>query len=115
MHLGVFPDVKHKHMQADEPGSCFDKTDHRPSAVTVNCEFLVAPWYALYADAMALNRGTGRLRRRAAIVAVLRVWKIDGVCSGGDKVVKQEFWARRWLSRVKLGSMTKSTAMRFLI
>lgn len=102
-------------MQADEPGSCFGKTDHRPSAVTVNCEFLVAPLYALYADAMALNRGMGGLRRRAAIAAALRGWKVDGVCSGGDEVVMQEFWACRWLSRVRLGSMTKSTAMRFLI
>jgi hypothetical protein len=59
-------------MQADEPGSCFGKTDHRPSAVTVNCEFLEAPWYALNADAMALNRGMGRLRRRAAIAPALR-------------------------------------------
>lgn len=102
-------------MQADEPGSCFDKTDHRPSAVTVNCEFLVAPWYALYADAMALNRGTDRLRRRTEIVAALRAWKMDGVCSGGDEVAMQEIWVCRWLSRVRLGSMTKSTAMRFLI
>jgi hypothetical protein len=118
MHHSIFV-AKNKHMQDDEPGSCFVKTDHRPSAVTVNCELLGAPWNALYADAMALDRVTERPRRRAATAVALRKWKAEGVWSGGDEVVMQplgrEFWACGWLSRVRLGSITKSTAMHFLI
>jgi hypothetical protein len=49
--------------------------DHRLSAVTVKCEpsLLGAPWYALKADAMALDSRATRLRQRLrAAMATIR-------------------------------------------
>lgn len=65
--------------------------DQRPSAVTVNWEPLAAPWYALYAEAMALDGRLGR-SRRAAIMQV-EYGSADGAAEdgGGDDVV-----AKRW-------------------
>lgn len=85
-------------MQHDEPGSCFVKMDHRLSAVTVKLEleFLDAPWYALKADAMALDSRATRLRLRLrAAMAMLRArdgrrdWRLRCVWARRDEVVMQ--------------------------
>jgi len=62
-------------------GSCLEMLDQRPKAVMVNWEALAAPWYALYADAMALGE-RGERRRRAASMQM-------GDCSSGVEWVRE--------------------------